>query len=367
MTDRIYTDIDGYANAYGVLAGCFMNSFFDFLEKEGLINQSTAVYALVQSPAVYFYTKVPSFSYYDFYTWSPTSKGYSEHSFYANSTEFTESARSRNVALLTVTPDTAHELYVDRKGDDFLLYLNDNFVHLSDVGVFFIYLNNAIFEKKPELVKAKSIEILRDLTKTSFCPTSVIGRVLNFSLWYRASMSSTRMGAAEGTLNSQNRTFEMKDIDSRTFTILTQLKFKRLANHSPILSIRDFFNLKTGGAHDIYLEIPRTEQGYRYTRGVDFSPYLWQDLTVVFVYDSFNNRTETYFGDVTVSDSLQGIPDGTFSEVIRPPRFELFLPENDDLVQLKRIMIWNTALSSAELNTVLSGMSVADQVLDLRA
>jgi hypothetical protein len=354
-TDNVYTAIDGYGNAYSVLAGCFINKFCNFLEEESLVSQASVSYVLVQSPAVYFYTKIPSFSYYDFYTWSSENKNYSQHEFFVNTTEFTQAAEARNLTILTVTPDVSYHLYREQGGEAFLVFMNNYFEHLCDVGDFSIYLNKTIFRENQLLIKAQSMEILREIENSSLCPIEITEQVLNSSVWYRVSILSEKASTASQVLNDENHTFEIDPVDGGSFTIFMQAEFKEVQNFSTIFGITDFFNVKMGGGNDVYLELPKTEQGYRYTQGVQVSQYLWQNLSVIFVYDVVQERAETYFGNVLMSSSLHGIPNGTFSELIDPVEFNLEMTKKDEYVQLYHVMIWNKALSLDEVNSLFSG------------
>jgi hypothetical protein len=354
-TDNVYTAIDGYGNAYSVLAGCFINKFCNFLEEESLVSQASVSYVLVQSPAVYFYTKIPSFSYYDFYTWSSENKNYSQHEFFVNTTEFTQAAEARNLTILTVTPDVSYHLYGEQGGEAFLVFMNNYFEHLCDVGDFSIYLNKTIFRENQLLIKAQSMEILREIENSSLCPIEITEQVLNSSVWYRVSILSEKASTASQVLNDENHTFEIDPVDGGSFTIFMQAEFKEVQNFSTIFGITDFFNVKMGGGNDVYLELPKTEQGYRYTQGVQVSQYLWQNLSVIFVYDVVQERAETYFGNVLMSSSLHGIPNGTFSELIDPVEFNLEMTKKDEYVQLYHVMIWNKALSLDEVNSLFSG------------
>lgn len=341
-SNKIYST-DCYGNIDSVFAGHFIDRFHKVSDDTGLLVQNVTYYSLVQSPAVYFYEEMPTFSYYDFYTWDPNAKEYEGFNYYIDPESFLSALQKRNVFILTVTPDV-YEHQEPRLQN----YIQNNFVFIGSEGVYDFHLNQSIFNKDPKFCKDQAFLILEDLENGQIAPFAVSQRVMDMSNWYRITKRTESLKGQVFNEFSQNFTMEKSGWNKKAMTVEISLVNKAISPMETIVSLGDKVNIRHGSSNDIYLEIYSDEE-YLWITGVDISKFRWQHLKLTFVYDVDALRAEIYMNGVLMSNTINGIDGTSFSPISLPDTFEIKNYVESSVTEVYSIDIWNRALSENEI------------------
>jgi len=355
-SDRIYRVIDAYGNLDSVFAGYLINKIYHISRDYGLLD-NVIYYSLVQSPAVYFYAEMPSLSYYDFYEWNSSSKIYKQFKFFVDQESFLCALQKRNLFILTITPDVYAE-----QNESFRQYVSKNFVFLASEGVYTFYLNETLFNRAPAFYKNQALTALMEIESSQIAPAPLSQRIMNESKWYIISKKSTFF--YNSIPNTYTKVFNINgQLSNKSITIEISLMTKSIIERELLVSVDDVINIRYGKSNDIYLEITSTNDGYRWISGVDISRFLWQNLTITFVYDVDVQRAEIYFNGVLLSNILRGVDQNSFSPVNLSENHTLRIMGNSAIAELYSIKLWNQSLSSDEIK---NGKQTTDPIFSLQ-
>ncbi len=339
-SNAIYHGVDPYGNLDSVFAGYYINYLYHETKGAGLLDPEITYYSLVQSPSVYYYADMPSFSYLDFYQWDQASQQYKGFNFYTDQNSFLQALKGRNLFILTVTPDVSQS-----QTTAFGQYYGTEFSFIGSEGVYTFYLNRTIFERAPSFLKEESIGILSALEKSQLAPSSVSEPVMNMSRWFRVSNNFVSSPNTTINLNSQTLALSHGDLNNSSLTLEISMTSSQTPAWETILSVDDVLNVKFGASNDLYLEMTSTADGYRWISGIDMTEFCWQRLTVTFVYDVNLRRAETFFNGILMSNTLLGTDGTSFSPIQLPQNHYVKIFPSSNGTQLYSMKLWNQSLS----------------------
>lgn len=289
-TEEIYDDID----AYGTYESYMVGSIIKYILNEA---NDTEGYILVQSPTVYYPTHHPSLDYNMLYKWNNKTKSYTGYSFFKNQSEFIEEIKSRSISILTITPDVFGSM-----SKKFSEYKNFNFVDICYTKNFVISINKEILHQNPK-IKIKCINFLLNLTSND----DIASRVLS-SDWLTSMDVSCRLCEDLEELSyykHSTKKFQIPEIDSlrNNFTLALFLYTDSIEEQTDIVSKGSIWKIRFGNRNDIYMECPKTSEGYGWIDGVYYTPNLFLPTCIVFRYSSQNanifvngiNKSETFY------------------------------------------------------------------------
>jgi len=336
----IYHGVDPYGNLDSVFAGYYINYLYHESKDRGLLDPEIAYYSLVQSPALYYYTDMPSLSYLDFYQWDQASQQYKGFNFYTDQNSFLQALKERNLFILTVTPDVSQS-----QTAAFRQYYGTEFSFIGSEGVYTFYLNRTIFERATSSLKEESIGILNRLEKSQLAPSSVSESIMNMSRWFRVSNNFVSSTNTTKNLNPQKWALSLGDLNNSSLTLEISMTPSQPPAWETILSIDNVLNVKFGTSNDLFLEMTSTAEGYRWISGVDMTEFYWQRLTVTFVYDANLRRAEIFFNGILMSNTLLGTNETSFSPIQLPQDQYVKIFPSSNGTQLYSIRLWNQSLT----------------------
>ena len=169
--------------------------------------------------------------------------------------------------------------------------------------------------------------------------------------WYRITNRTILLDCT--ILNEFPQTFflQSEELNDWSLTLEISLVAKHWVPMGTIVSLDDIVNVKYGNSDDIYLELASTASGYRWFSGVDISKYLWQNLTLTFVYDANASRAETYFNGVLMSAAFRGADGSAFPPILFQDNHAIKTSLSSDVSELYSIKLWNRALTYDEVGT----------------